>query len=126
MPDIDILLVEDDDLLREVLADSLSEEGLKVASTSNPECALNAIESGRPTVLVTDINLGSDIDGFGLAEAARAASPPLGVVLITGVPDNYNRYRKRGSEVLLQKPFRTNDLLKAVRGFMVAAEPAAS
>ena len=66
---MDVLLVEDEPLIREMLAEDLTDAGLDVVEAPSAEAALGA--AGRadqpPCVVVTDVNLGGGMDGRWLA-----------------------------------------------------------
>lgn len=118
---MDVLLVEDDALVRDVLAELLAEAGMRVTETADPKQALDLPEAtAPPTVLVTDIDLGVGMNGVALAVAARRRWPSLRVVLISGRPDNLNGYRLRPSDRLLLKPFLSADLLGAIQELTAA------
>jgi CheY-like chemotaxis protein len=110
---LDILLVEDDDLVRECLAEALHEAGLSIEGCYSGEAALSMMHGGRqPCVLVTDINLGPGMDGLAFARAAREVCPGLPVVFISG---RYAELRGMSeSERFLPKPFTTPALLRAI------------
>ena len=55
-----VLLIDDDALVRQTLADSLAEESIEVDGLANAEDALVLLSAGQvPDVLVTDIDLGA-------------------------------------------------------------------
>lgn len=117
---MDVLLVEDEPLVREMLAEGLADAGLRVAEASSAEAALDAVgaaaEAGRPPrILVTDVDLGSGIDGLALAAEARRRWPDLGVVVMTGRPSNLDGRRPDLCEVRLLKPFGPSRLTAAVQ-----------
>ena len=120
---MDVLLVEDEALIREMLAEDLADAGLDVAEASSAEAALGAAtaagEAGRrPSVLVTDVNLGGGMDGLALAAEARRRWPEMGVVVMTGQPANLNGRRPDPREVCLLKPFGPPRLAAAVHHLM--------
>ncbi|MGX9965539.1 hybrid sensor histidine kinase/response regulator [Roseomonas sp. F4] len=81
-----ILLVEDDTLVRDFLAESLGEQGFPVVRASSGAGALALLAAGeRPDVLVTDYEM-PGMDGLALIDAARASSAlnRLPVILLTG------------------------------------------
>src|SRR3954469_21283234 len=79
-----ILLVEDDPLIREFVVEALREEGFEVIHAANGEQAL--IWCGRKVadVLVTDIKLPGNVDGWQIAERCREHDPGLPVIYATG------------------------------------------
>lgn len=117
---MDVLLVEDEPLIREMLAEDLSDAGLDVTGASSAEAALGA--AGRadrpPSVLVTDVDLGGGMDGLALAEEARRRWPGLGVVVMTGRPSNLGGRRHDPREICLVKPFGPPRLAAAVHELM--------
>jgi CheY-like chemotaxis protein len=126
---MDVLLVEDEPLVREVVAEMLEDAGLTVSGAESADAALAAVGMAPaaddvapppppPTVLVTDVNLGPDssMDGIELAETLRRCWPWLGVVVITGRESNLGRCGALApNERHLLKPFAPDDLVHAVR-----------
>ena len=118
-----VLLVEDEGLIREMLAEDLAEAGVDVAEAPTAEVALvvaaAAGQAGKPPcVLVTDVNLGSGMDGLALAAEVRRRWPEVGVVVMTGNPANLNGRRADPREVCLFKPFGPPVLTTAVHELM--------
>jgi CheY-like chemotaxis protein len=68
---IHVLLVEDEYLISEWVAQSLSEQGFAVQTATNAADALGHLNSDQVDVLFTDINLPGDMDGAALARRAR-------------------------------------------------------
>ncbi len=118
---MDVLLVDDETLVRETLAEDLADAGLEVAEAPDAEAALGAASAaagapgGPPRVLVTDVNLGGGMDGLALAAEVRRRWPEVGVVVMTGKPANLNGRRPDPREVCLLKPFGPPRLAAAVR-----------
>jgi len=77
---VHVLLVEDEFLISEWIAQSLSEQGFSVQAVSNAAEALRALSAKPVDVLFTDINLPGDMDGAALARRAREMQPQLAVV----------------------------------------------
>ena len=114
-----VLVVEDNELVRAVLVDVLGEAGMQVSDTADPEQALGLLDAaGPPMVLVTDIDLGTAMDGFKLATAARRRWPSIGVVLISGRPQHLHEHRLHSRDRFLPKPFRSRDLLRTIQEIM--------
>lgn len=113
---MDVLLVEDDLLIREMLCEHLADAGIDVVQAPNGEEGLDAAErSGPPpSVLVTDVNLGPGMDGIELAREARWRWPLLHVVVITGDPANLAAMSPELRAGCLLKPFNPPRLLAAV------------
>jgi FixJ family two-component response regulator len=112
-----VLLVDDDEVFRQGLADNLREDGHAVfeygAADEVPRSAFDAA-----SVMVTDFELPGS-DGLGLAEHAHAAQPRLPVVVVTARPDAFAAVtaRARSPVILVQKPVdyqRFHRLLQAL------------
>lgn len=111
---MDILLVEDDELVRDCLHEALEEAGLIVTDRACAEDALELLYAeGAPCVLVTDINLGPGMDGLAFAAAARRRYPALSVIYISG---RHPRLAKLDChERFLPKPFAAALLVRTIR-----------
>ena len=111
-----VLLIEDDALLRVILSDTLSAEGIEVTGLANAEDALILLGAGQvPDVLVTDINLGEGLSGFDLAELARSRHPEVEVILISGIAADPALRPLQCRERFLAKPFEPAVLAAAIR-----------
>lgn len=117
---MDVLLVEDEPMIREMLAEDLEDSGLDVIGAPSAEAALGVAgrAGGPPCVIVTDINLGGGMDGIALVEEARRRWPGVGIVVMTGKPSNLGGRRPDPREVCLVKPFGPPRLAAAVHELM--------
>jgi DNA-binding response OmpR family regulator len=79
-PPIHVLLVEDEFLISEWVAQALSEQGFAVQTAANATDALGHLASDQVDILFTDINLPGGMDGAALARRAREMLPNLPVV----------------------------------------------
>jgi CheY-like chemotaxis protein len=84
VPPLRILFVEDEFLISEWVAESLSEQGFAVAAVANAADALRHLASAPVDILFTDINLPGGVDGLTLARRARELLPNLPVVYASG------------------------------------------
>lgn len=110
-----VLVVDDDASYRLTVSEILTEDGWEVTEAPTAEDALMAFCIGmRPNVLVSDIDLGSGMDGWTLGQVARARWPGLGVLFISGINHPPEKYRHFPSSRFLLKPFALSDLLTAV------------
>ncbi len=81
---IRVLLVEDELLIGEWIAEALEEQGFRVRSVTNATEALRHLTAESVDVLFTDINLPGGMDGTVLARRAREVQPNLPVVYASG------------------------------------------
>jgi DNA-binding response OmpR family regulator len=108
-----ILVVEDDPLIREFVVEALREDGFHVIHAATGEEALAWCRRRAADVLITDIRLPGEVDGWEIAERCRDHHPNLVVIYATGfspVPP-----RPVAGSMLLQKPFHPQAIVEAVR-----------
>jgi CheY-like chemotaxis protein len=116
-----ILVVDDEPLVRLMVAEALEEGGYRVIEAENGPAALEQLEwAAELRALITDIRMGGDPDGWQLAHHARRKFPTLAVVYVTG--DSITEWPANGvpQSVVLQKPFASAELVTAVANLLVA------
>src|SRR5436305_100427 len=80
-----VLLVEDEPLLGELMAEALTDQGFAVHTAPDARDALRYLLSGADVdILFTDIDLGDGMDGAALAQLARQMRPKLPIVYTSG------------------------------------------
>jgi DNA-binding response OmpR family regulator len=112
---MDVLLVEDDPLLREMLDDEFAEAGFLVRSVATAEEGWNTAEqsSRPPSAVVTDINL-PGADGLTLVAALERRWPHLAIFIITGDERNLWRVPSHRRLSCFLKPFSVSRLVEAI------------
>jgi CheY-like chemotaxis protein len=122
-----VLVVEDEEAVREYSVQSLRELGYRVQSAANGKDALHLLRQDPSIVLLfTDIGLPGGMTGRQLAEVALALRPALKVLYTTGYARNAIVYGTLdGSAPLLPKPFSFSALATKVRAILdgEAAQP---
>lgn len=108
-----VLVVEDDPLIREFVVEALREEGFEVIHAANGEQALIWCRRKVADVLITDIKLPGNVDGWQIAERCREHNPGLPVIYATGFSPVAPR-PVPGSRVL-QKPYHPDQIVEAIR-----------
>jgi DNA-binding NtrC family response regulator len=109
-----ILLVDDDDDVRDYTAMVLEEAGYEVRVASRGEAALQILNTGEPfDLLITDVVM-PGWDGTELASRVKSARPDLKVLYVTGYTYHIAAGRLVGADVL-DKPYQRDKLLHAVR-----------
>ncbi len=111
-----VLVVEDDALIRELVAFTLQDAGFDVLEAAHAAAALALLEDHGPrvTALVSDVQIPGRLDGLTLASHARRRWPHLGLVLASGrmrLPENDLPERCR----FLRKPYGARDIVACVR-----------
>ena len=111
-----VLVIDDEPLVRNVLARGLERGGYRVLEADDAAAALRVAREGSPRVdvLVTDLVM-PDMHGADLALEFRAASPDTRVVYVSGLAVGRRRRRRGADGPCLQKPFRAEELIDLVR-----------
>lgn len=110
----DILVVDDEEDIRDLVAGILEDEGYAVRTAANADDALGAIESRRPQLVLLDIWLeGSRLDGLALLDVVKANHPDLPVVMISGHGNIETAVAaiKQGAYDFIEKPFNADRLV---------------
>jgi CheY-like chemotaxis protein len=106
-----VLLVEDEFLLCDMLAEALAEHGFEVKAVANAKDALRHLTCGSPCdILLTDINLPGGIDGAALARLARELRPSLPVVYASGSYNKLDELDAVAGSVFVAKPYDPDKL----------------
>jgi CheY-like chemotaxis protein len=112
-----ILIAEDEDPVRALVARALAQDGHEVVATADGAEALDVLqrEAGRFDLVLTDIKM-PVMDGIALALATARDFPALPILLMTGYADQ--RERASGLEALIRdvvaKPFTLTEIKAAV------------
>ncbi len=77
-----VLIVEDDESLRDFLAIVLSREGYRTAFASNGKEALASVAASAPSIIATDMMM-PDMGGFEFIKQAQADFPEIPIIVIT-------------------------------------------
>jgi PAS domain S-box-containing protein len=113
-----ILLVEDDDLLREHVRKQLDSLGYRVSVASNGPEALEILKAPNDIdLLFTDVIMPGGLNGRQLADQASTLRPGLKILYTSGYTDNaiFHRGQLDPGINLLNKPYRKRDLALKVR-----------
>jgi two-component system OmpR family response regulator len=113
------LLVDDDDQIRDSVADSLARFGL-VAVVAADGCAMRRILSTEPIdLIVLDIML-RDESGLRLCQWARSTKPDVPIIMLTGQGDPACRVvgLELGADDYLGKPFEPRELVARIHALL--------
>jgi two-component system cell cycle response regulator CpdR len=118
-----ILVAEDEDSLRSLVARALSLDGHDVTTAQDGAEALEVLTSdcGRFELLLTDIRM-PVMDGIALALAAARVDPRLSILMMTGYADQRERASDLDAVVhdVVEKPFSLGIIRTAVNGALAA------
>ena len=109
-----ILVVDDDQSLRELLRLHLSSAGYEVSTASDGIEAGYAVLKSPPDLIITDVNM-PHMDGYAFVEALKSDSslPKIPVIFLTSM-DDFERGRQLGAVGYITKPVRADRLLAVV------------
>lgn len=113
---VKILIVEDDERLRDVLLEAAAMEGYDAQGVSSAEAAVERLRLGPFDVMVTDVTL-PGMSGLDLLQHCPRLQPGILPIVITayGTIDIAVEAMKRGAADFITKPFALDELLSAIR-----------
>jgi CheY-like chemotaxis protein len=117
----EVLVVDDDGIYRTIMVRVLARAGFSVSGVRSGREALDHLERGTPSVVVTDI-LMPDMDGLELIRAIRRTGRGIGIVAISGGGDPIFDFLPAasifGADVTIRKPFELSALVTAVQSLL--------
>jgi CheY-like chemotaxis protein len=117
---VDLLLVDDDDNLREVMARLLADAGYQVEAVASGYAAIQSMQHRPPAIVVSDCAM-RDFSGVALARVLRQIRPGLPVLLLTGHADlEAVRADCEADAVVLHKPVSLEALIASIEGLLPA------
>jgi CheY-like chemotaxis protein len=110
-----VLLVEDDDDNRELMAEVLASSGCEVLSAASGQDGLRTLSEHSVDVVVTDVGM-PGMGGLEMARAAKAIAPQIPVIVVTGWAerDDITSARGRDVDAILIKPVDPDALTQTV------------
>ena len=109
-----VLVVDDDEAIREFVETALSDEGYEVMTAQHGAAALGLIEQRQPAVILLDMRM-PVMDGWQFAQAYREQpGPHAPIIVVTAAREASERAAQIGAEGVLPKPFRLVELLDLV------------
>ena len=110
-----ILVVDDEQFIRDLLGDFFSKSDYSVVSAADGESGITQCRSGRFDVALIDLKM-PDRAGTDVLAEVRAIDPTLPVIIMTGFPtvDASIEAMRRGAHDFVVKPFRLQDLKERV------------
>ncbi|MFQ5736659.1 MAG: response regulator [Thermodesulfobacteriota bacterium] len=114
-----ILIVDDEEVIRNFYRDSLTSSGYEVETAEDGVEALERLKESTYDLILTDIKM-PRLDGLGFYASAAREYPYLRdrFLFVTGTPPTHSEYFSRIRGRMILKPFRMNDLLDAISQIM--------
>jgi CheY-like chemotaxis protein len=110
-----IMVVDDEEGIREILSAALSSMGYEVVTANSGGEALNLFLKSSFALVLTDLEM-PGMDGWNLASRIKNRSPNIPVVVMTGQPqeDVMERIKGNSFNAAIFKPFRLEQVLKMI------------
>ncbi len=113
MDPVRVLLVEDDDDNRELMAEVLATSGFDVVSAASGREGLRSLAERSVDVIVTDVGM-PGMGGLELATAAKRVAPSVPIIVVTGWAEREDISAAREVDAVLLKPVDPDVLAQAV------------
>jgi len=119
-----ILLVDDDAAIRDIIAEYLPQNGLRVTAAATRAEMSAILADTTIDLIVLDLRLGAE-DGMAIARELRSESA-IPIIILTGVRDEADRVMglELGADDYLTKPFSPRELLARIRTVLRRAQAA--
>lgn len=121
-----ILVIDDEPMIVEGVCAVLDMHGMASVGASDCETAEALMAAEFFPIILSDLRMRTNEDGFLLLDAVRRISPRSRVATMTAFADAATeaRLRERGAHLVLRKPFDEADLMAALRVMLAAVEEA--
>lgn len=114
--DCRVLVVDDEQTIRDVVADALKLEGYPVSTAPNGAEALRLVDKENPTMVLLDMRM-PVLDGWEFSRELRRRGYRMPVVVLTAAQNAKRWAEEIGAAGYLAKPFDLDDLLRIVERF---------
>ena len=111
-----VLMVEDEPKLARLIRSLLEADGYKVAAAMTGEDALDMVELAEPDLILLDLLLPGEVDGYEVCRRVRTSSR-VPVIMLTAKAQESDKVRglDLGADDYITKPFSSRELLARVR-----------
>ncbi|MFO1026302.1 MAG: PAS-domain containing protein [Acetobacteraceae bacterium] len=118
-----VLVVEDNALLRRVVAREVASLGYRTLEAAEAAAALSILETEHADLLFTDIVMPGGMDGFDLAREVKRRWPRMHILLTSGFAGRPTESRLQGLHIasgILRKPYRREELASRIRAALAS------
>jgi DNA-binding response OmpR family regulator len=118
---LDILVCDDESVLREALRESFRREGHRVLAVPDGGAAIDLASTQRFDVVLLDVALGPrSIDGYAVCRELRARRNPVAVIMLTALDGEADAVLglEAGADDYVVKPFRPAELRSRIRAVL--------
>jgi CheY-like chemotaxis protein len=120
-----ILVVDDEEYVRDLLRDILEKEGCRVTIADGGRQALTLFDQGNFDAVFTDVGM-PDMNGWELSRAVRQRDPRIPVAVITGWGEAVGSYERQAAQVnwVVTKPFDRSQIVEMAQEVLRRRDPA--
>lgn len=124
---MNIIVVEDNDELRDATVDALRVEGHQVLGLDCAEALPEQASWRRIDLMLVDLNLPGE-DGLALTQRVRAIQPDIGIIMVTarGLSNDKRRGYDSGADIYMTKPVSLEELTAAIQSLSRRLKPEAA
>ncbi len=119
-----IVVIEDDPLIRKLIAQTLQRSGYEVVTANDGSEGLRIVKEAQPNLVVLDISM-PGLDGYQVCQYLRGdpATATLPIIMVTAMarPADQRRGFDMGADDYLPKPFALTDLVTRVQSLLFFA-----
>ena len=121
---LDILLVDDDDPLREMLSRSFEREGHRVTAVADGQSALDAAAERPYDIVLLDVALGAGPTGHDVARMLRSRRDVVPIIMLTALDSEADAVQglESGADDYVTKPFGLAELRSRIRAVLRRAQ----
>jgi CheY-like chemotaxis protein len=121
---VTLLVVDDEEIVLKMTGHALEDGGYTVVRASSGDQGIALLEAGEHDFagLVTDVNLGAELDGWRVAQRARELKPNIPIVYTTGFASRDWSARGVPNSIVVQKPFSVDEIVAAVWSLLNGVE----
>ena len=114
-----IVIVEDEAVQRQLLADYLARQNFRVSALGDGAALRRLVQRELPALVMLDVGLPGE-DGFALARWLREKSGRVGIIMVTAATDTVDRVvgLETGADDYIAKPFEPRELLARVKSVL--------
>ena len=116
-----ILLADDDESVRRMVARVLETAGYAVVLAGSATEAVSRFRSSQPDLVLLDLKM-PDKDGWSVFDRISSVAPMAPVVIITAWPNQYEQAVRRGIDALMEKPLDLQLLLDILKKLLAESE----
>ncbi len=119
-----IVVVEDEETQRQLLADYLSGQNFRVSAVDSAPALHRLVEREAPALVLLDVGLPGE-DGFTLARRLREKNNRMGIIMVTSAADMVDRVvgLETGADDYITKPYEPRELLARVKSVLRRGAP---